>query len=94
MKNTIQFCLYYPIFLIGYLQHKLFGKTNKYAYLSFRKLYGITRGKINKSFSHKISKGIGKYSMPPVTSGILGNFSQEKVTRIVKPDQRKRVLYL
>ncbi len=83
MKNAMQRLVFYPIFLIGYLQHKLLGKTNKYAYLSFRRLYGLTQGKLNTSFSQKISRQVGKYPLPSTTSGVLGEFSRDKIHDIV-----------
>lgn len=75
--------LHLVLFWIGLLQYKLFGKTNKYSYFSFRKLHGMTNGAINKSLSQKISKRKGKYSFPSVTTGITGALSEEKLNSIV-----------
>lgn len=70
-------------FWIGLLQYKLFDRTNKYSYHSFRKLHGITNGKINESLSQKISRQRGKYDFPSVTTGITGELTENRLNNIV-----------
>lgn len=82
--NFLRKLIYYPIFFLGYYQQQLFSNTNKYSYISFRRLYGLTDGKLNESISKKISEKVGKYTLPSKTIGLLGNFDENKVANIVQ----------
>jgi hypothetical protein len=74
--------LYLPIFWIGLLQNKLFKSTNKYSYLAFRQLYGLTNGRLNERYSQKISRQKGKYDFPAITNGIIGELDHKRLEQI------------
>src|SRR5262249_34855708 len=75
--------LYYPIFWLGYLFFKMTRKTNWYAYVSFRRLFVLTKGKSNDRLSDKL-----KREQPPYTvsesEGVLGKLNRQEVDKIVE----------
>jgi len=75
--------LYLTLYWVGLLQHKLFENTNKYSYLAFRKLYGLTNGGVNERYSKKISKQKGKYNFPSTTTGITGELDNQRLEQII-----------
>ena len=75
--------VYLAVFWVGVLEYKLFKNTNKYSYLAFRKLYGLTKGKINERYSQKISKQRGKYKFPSTTIGITGELNNQRLEQII-----------
>ncbi len=75
--------LYFSFYFIGLLQYRLFNSTNKYSYLAFRRLYGLTKGGINERYSRRISKRKGKYNFPPVTTGITGELDNQRLEDII-----------
>ena len=75
------YLLYYPIFWLGLWFFKVTQKTNKYAYIVFRKLFVSTRGKSNDRLSGQISRERPPYSLTQV-KGVLGNLSHAEVGTI------------
>ncbi len=75
------YLLYYPIFWLGLWFFKVTQKTNKYAYIVFRKLFVSTRGKSNDRLSREISRERRPYSLTQV-KGVLGTLSDAEVGTI------------
>lgn len=75
--------IYYLLFHLGLTQHSLIGRTNKYSYLAFRKLHGLTNGEVNRKASEKISKKSQKHDFPEVTSGITGTLDSNSLSEIL-----------
>ncbi|MEL6557520.1 MAG: phytanoyl-CoA dioxygenase family protein [Bacteroidota bacterium] len=74
--------IYLLIYKIGLLEYSLFKSTNKYSYLAFRKLHGLTNGKINETYSQKVSRKNGKHQFPEVTNGLTGQLNSERLNSI------------
>ena len=75
--------IYLILYWIGRLEFEWFGSTNKYSYLAFRQLHGLTNGGINESYSRQISGKKGKYEFPEITKGILGAMDSSDINEIV-----------
>lgn len=74
--------LYYPIFYIGYWLFKITKKTNWYAFVSFRRLFVLTKGKSNDLMSKKLSHQNPPYALDNL-SDILGSFNTNELNTIV-----------
>ncbi len=77
-----KYFLYYPIFWVGYLFFKLTSKTNWYPYISFRRLFVLTKGGSNDSMSERLSRSNPPYELK-TGNGVLGNLNDEAVEAIV-----------
>jgi len=75
------YLLYYPLFWLGYWFFKVTHKTNKYAYIVFRKLFVSTRGKSNDRLSLQISRETPPYALTQVR-GVLGTLSHDEIGKI------------
>jgi hypothetical protein len=75
------YLLYYPLFWLGYWFFRVTHKTNKYAYIVFRKLFVSTRGKSNDHLSRQISRKKPPYALRQVR-GVLGSLSQVDIGKI------------
>ena len=51
-----QHLVYYPLFWLGYAAFRATGRTPKLSYLSFRRLYGMTQGRLNQRVSESIRR--------------------------------------
>ncbi|MEP1097180.1 MAG: phytanoyl-CoA dioxygenase family protein [Cyclobacteriaceae bacterium] len=76
--------IYYLLFHVGLIQHSLVGKTNKYSYLAFRKLHGLTNGKVNRKESEKINRKSQKHNFTELTHGITGELDSNGLSKIVE----------
>lgn len=74
--------VYKIIFQLGYLFFNITGKTWWYAYVSFRRLFVLTKGGSNDKMSAQLSR-----SFPPIklndVSGVLGTLTHEKIQEVV-----------
>jgi hypothetical protein len=77
------YLMYYPIFWLGYLWFKLTNQTQWYPYISFRRLFVLTKGKSNDKLSERLSK---KHPPYPVfaAEGVLGKLSARDIDSIVQ----------
>ncbi len=75
--------VYHVIYWFGLLEYSLFKSTNKYSYLAFRKLYGLTNGRINKTYSNRISNKRGKFKFPEITTGLTGKLDPNRLEKII-----------
>jgi hypothetical protein len=91
-KSDIKFCqnfnmktylFYYPIFWLGYLFFKLTAKTFWYPYVSFGRLFVLTKGESNDFLSEQIRKSQPPYPLKDV-HGVLGNLSEAEIKSIIK----------
>lgn len=73
----------YFIFWFGYLHFRVTKKTISYSFFSFRKLFVLTKGRVNDDVSESLKKRIGLYEFSS-KSGVLGNLSQSDLDEIVK----------
>ena len=74
--------IHYFIFWIGFQFYKITKWTFSYSNYSFRKLFVLTKGKINDDLSGSIIKKVGTYKLQS-QSGVLGNLSKSDLDRIV-----------
>lgn len=74
--------IHYSIFWFGYQLFKITKKTLNYPYYSFRKLFVMTRGRINDQLTDRIGRKTGMYSLPQ-TSGVLGALTESDIKAIV-----------
>ncbi len=81
--------VYRLVYFLGLIEYSLFRSTNKYSYIAFRKLHGLTNGGINKSYSKKISLKKGKYKFPDITTGIIGNVDSGRLDKIISDIEEK-----
>ena len=75
--------IYYPIFWIGYLAFKITRKTNWYAYVAFRRLFVLTRGRLNDRVNKQLSNSRPPYEMEE-PNGVLGKLSRNQIDSIVE----------
>lgn len=76
------YLLYYPIFYVGYWLFKITRKTNWYAFVAFRRLFVLTKGRSNDAMSEKLSKENAPYPLSSV-SGVLGHLGDQEISKIV-----------
>ncbi len=76
------YLVYYPVFIVGYWLFKLTKKTNWYAFVAFRRLFVLTKGRSNDAMSEKLSKENPPYSTGTV-SGALGQLSEQELSKVV-----------
>jgi hypothetical protein len=67
-----RYCLLYPLFWAGYLIFRRTGKTPWASYLSYRLLYGQTRGRLNELIAKRIRRQTGELAFRPL-KGVLGS---------------------
>lgn len=79
--------IHQTIFWIGFQFYRLTKKTLSYPYYSFRKLFVLTRGRINDNLSGSIQKNVEKYNFSR-QSGVLGDLSKDDVGKIVSQIDR------
>lgn len=77
------YLIYYPIFWLGYLLFRLTKQTQWYPYVSFRRLFVLTRGRSNDHMSELLSRNNPPYPLGPV-QGVLGSMGQSELESIVK----------
>src|SRR5678816_1339594 len=75
--------IYSLIFWIGYIFLPVTKKTFFYSYASLRKLFVLTNGRFNDFVSRIISSKKKKYT-EIISTGVLGNLSQEHVRQIAE----------
>ncbi len=76
------YLIYYPLFWLGYWVFKMTKKTYWYPYVSFRRLFVLTKGKSNDVVSHRISRLYPPYSISDESIGILGRLSKDKIQSV------------
>ena len=76
------YLVYYPIFWAGYLFFNITKKTNWYTYISFRRLFVLTKGQSNDSMSERLSRANPPYDFNS-GKGLLGNLNSDEVQAIV-----------
>jgi hypothetical protein len=81
MKVIKTYLFYYPIFWLGYLFFKISNVTNWYSYVSFRRLFVLTKGASNDFLSRMLASSHSRYPLPQV-EGVLGTLSQKQVRDI------------
>jgi len=80
MKETIlyhpltKYVIYYPLYFIGKIAFKIFKITPSWSFFAFRRLYCLTKGKINHTISRKISNSIGKYDINNAPNEVIPDF--------------------
>ena len=79
MKNSILFNKL--IFFIGYAYFKITGKNNHYSYIAFRRLFYITGGRFNDTFSKKCLDS-GTKTDYDLSKSILKDLTSKKVAYI------------
>ena len=75
--------VYQLVFRIGYIFFKISKRTWWKSYVSFRRLFVITKGAFNDRMSEKLSREFPQQKLGHV-SGLLGNIGEEQVDDIVK----------
>jgi len=79
--------IHFIIFWLGFQIFKFTKKTFSYSYYSFRKLFVLTKGKLNDSYTNLLNVNIGKYEFPAI-AGVLGNLSYHDVKKIANEIDR------
>ncbi|MGD1862385.1 MAG: phytanoyl-CoA dioxygenase family protein [Leptolyngbyaceae cyanobacterium] len=70
--NPLLALIYLPVFAIGFVIFTLTGNTPTLSFISFRKLYCITRGQLNKGLRFVFRRLYNRaYTYPVATEGVL-----------------------
>ncbi len=80
MRVIKTYFLYYPVFWVGYFLFKLSSRTDWYSYVSFRRLFVLTKGASNDFFSRLLTRHT-PYVIPEA-EGVLGKLNHQQVSKI------------
>lgn len=82
------YLIYYPIFWLGYMLFKITRKTYWYPYISFRRLFVLTKGRFNDFLSRELGKKHPPYPIENV-EGVLGKLNEQQLHSIVMSIKEK-----
>lgn len=79
-----KYFVYYPLYFFGRISFKIFSKTPALSFLSFRKLYCLTKGGINESLSKQARNSHGKYNISSVVDDVIPEFDSDTALNSIR----------